>query len=325
MSRLRKASVAASAIQAPARRDPRKFAAPDPDAPLPANHATPPVETRPFSAKPISSLRGMVLRRLSEFSWGGAAKGIGGYATPKVCADSFIFWLTSGSIRIELPRQYRMLRAGQLIFIPAGTAFSLWHGPLAEGVVLNLPGNLLRRAGVILPRDLTQGAPQRPDLAPLRGALPRLGQIGRITDSASREAARIQFTVIARALTRLEDEAIENRNPKDDPRQAKPLMDRYLQLVRRDMGRGLTLSDFAQDLGVSSATLDRACRCCRGRSALELLYELRLERAVSLLRSSQKSATAIAAETGYVSLSHMARAFVAATGRGPEAFRRSGE
>lgn len=324
--RLRGASVAEGRIQAPALRDPRLLATPAPhQAALPANHAASPGQTRPFSTPPLSGRGGMQIRRLSEFSWGGAAKGLGGAAVPRVCPDHLVLWLTTGSIRIALPRQHRILRAGQMTFVPAGTAFSLWHGPVAEGVAVNIPISILRRLGMILPREMVWGTPDLRDQPILHAALPRLAQIGRLPDQASRVAALEPLGQLARALTRLDDGPTEEPHPKDDPRRAKPLSDRYIQLVRRDMGRGLTIADFAQELGVASATLDRACRCCRGRSALDLLYDLRLERAVWLLREGRNPTATVASLVGYVSLSHMNRAFAAATGRGPEAFRKGAD
>ena len=81
-----------------------------------------------------------------------------------------------------------------------------------------------------------------------------------------------------------------------------------------------TLGDLAQELGVTIGMLDRACRAARGRSALDLMYDLRLERAVTLLKERRASPAEIAVRLGYVGLSHMKRAFIAATGRGPEDF-----
>lgn len=321
VSRLRKASILAGGIQPPARRDPRLAEEMPEPPPLSANTPTSPAASRPYGARPTAAGGGMRLQPVSDFSWGGAAKGLGSAATPRVCADHLLIWLGTGSLRIELPRQHRMQRAGDLAFVPAGTAFSLWHGPGAEGDVVNIPTAMIRRTGVALPQTLTLGRPVETDAEILQRAIPQLTLIGQPKDAAARRAAGAQLSVIGSALTRLRAEETPRVHPKDDPRTARPLSDRYVALVRRDMGRGLTIADFAHGLGVTAATLDRACRCCRGRSALELLYDLRLERAVALLREGRLTSVEIAAETGYVSLSHMNRAFMAATGRGVDYFR----
>lgn len=321
VARLQKASVAAEGIQAPARRDPRLDNRQAEPPPLSANTPASPAASRPYGARPTRARGGMRLLPISDFSWGGAAKGLGSAATPRVCADHLLIWLGTGSLRIELPRQHRMQRAGYLAFVPAGTAFSLWHGPGAEGDVVNLPTALIRRLGVALPQKLILGRPVETDTEILQRAIPQLTLIGQPNDAASRRAAGAQLSVIGSALSRLREEDTPKIHPKDDPRTARPLSDRYIALVRRDMGRGLTIADFAHALGVTAATLDRACQCCRGRAALELLYDLRLERAVALLREGRLSPVEIAAETGYVSLSHMNRAFMAGTGRGVDYFR----
>lgn len=319
VARLHKASIAAPNIQPPALHDPRSDADLAPPAPLPANIALSPAATRPYAARPETLGEAMRLRPLSGFSWGGAARGIGGAAAPRVSPVHLLIWLGGGSLRIELPRLHHMQREGELAFIPAGTAFALWQGPMAEGEVLSIPPAVQRRLSVRLPSEMILGRPRNPDLVALRRIMVQLPQVE--LSAATRRSVIEQFTLITLTLSRLEPEHPDQHHPTDDLRRARPLTERYLALARRDLGRGLTIADLAQALGVTTAVLDRACRCCRGRSALELLYDLRLERAVKMLAAQSQSPAEIAIELGYVSLGHMNRAFVAATGRGPDYFR----
>ncbi|HHW34956.1 MAG TPA: helix-turn-helix transcriptional regulator, partial [Paracoccus solventivorans] len=71
----------------------------------------------------------------------------------------------------------------------------------------------------------------------------------------------------------------------------------------------------------SAAGLDAACRRHRGCSALALLYELRLERATTVLRSTDRPLAEIAAELGFTGTAHLIRSFITATGRTPENYR----
>lgn len=99
------------------------------------------------------------------------------------------------------------------------------------------------------------------------------------------------------------------------------MVDRFLALAGGQLGRGQTVADLADAMGITTATLDRACHAARGRRAVDLLNDLRLERAARLLRESRQSPTQIAHDLGYSSLGHFTRAFAAATGRSPEVFR----
>ena len=99
-------------------------------------------------------------------------------------------------------------------------------------------------------------------------------------------------------------------------------MQAYLELAGREMGRGRTIADLADALGTTAAGLDEACRKHRGCSALDLLYELRLDRARSMLADPRHNLPQIAEELGFTGPAHMNRVFMAATGRPAEAFRR---
>lgn len=103
---------------------------------------------------------------------------------------------------------------------------------------------------------------------------------------------------------------------------ARLLVDRYIRLIQRNIGPMLILADLARELGVTIGILDRACLWARGRPALALLYAIRLERAVHSLRHGTDSVPHIAAHLGFAGVSHMNRAFMAATGRPAEDFRR---
>ncbi len=324
VARLNKASIGAASIQPPARRDPRDDAGLVESAPLSANIPLSPAAGRPYASKPERLGAGIRLRPLSGFSWGGNARRIGGAALPRVSAEHLLIWLARGSLRIELPRLYHAQREGQLAFIPAGTAFALWQGPFAEGEVLSIPPAVQRQLAAWLPQNLLLGRPQASDIAALRRAMTELSQI-KLTP-VSRGIGGEPLAVLAFALGRLQSDEADQPQRSDDPRHARQLTERYLTLARRDLGRGLTIADLAQNLGVSMAVLDRACRHSRGRSALDLLYDLRLERAVQMLSGQRDlSPNEIALMLGYASLGHMNRAFVAATGRGPDYFRHRGE
>ena len=81
------------------------------------------------------------------------------------------------------------------------------------------------------------------------------------------------------------------------------------------------VAELAAELRTTTGALDRACLAARGKRAVELIHKLQLDRAIDLLRKSDLPTPRIAADLGYSGHAHFIRAFVAATGRTPDAFR----
>ena len=94
---------------------------------------------------------------------------------------------------------------------------------------------------------------------------------------------------------------------------------------RARLADGSTIADLAEDLGATTAELDAACQHRHGKRAVDLVHDLRLARAVQMLRDTSESPARIARMLGYSSLAHLSRAFVAATGRLPDSFRGEGQ
>lgn len=321
MLRLRRALVSAGEIQAPANREPRLSTVTIEAPPVSANIPLAPAASRAFSARPVPSGGAMNLHSLGDFSWGGVSRRIGANATPQICGDHLVIVLTEGSLRVDLPRRHHILSHAGMVFVPVGTAFSLWQAPRAQGQVINIPSSVLRKLSMHLPADLQIGRLKDRDLAGLPNILDQLSRIKRPLTPANMVTTRHWIGMINSLITRLEPEPVNPVHSSADLTGARPVVERFIALARRDMGRGMTIADFALEIGVSSSTLERTCRQLRGRSALELLYELRLERAVALLREGRCTPVEIAERVGYAGLSHMNRAFAAATGRGPEFFQ----
>ena len=161
------------------------------------------------------------------------------------------------------------------------------------------------------PEAVAGGAVSPADVALLEAALSALTR----ADPATAEAAlACHIGLLAIALTRT------GPGPRADGAPARDLAARFTDLAANELGRGRTLGELAAALGVTAGQLDRACREATGRSALELTYRLRVERAVALLRDGRPPAR-VAAELGFTGLAHLSRVLMEATGRGPEAFR----
>jgi transcriptional regulator GlxA family with amidase domain len=78
-----------------------------------------------------------------------------------------------------------------------------------------------------------------------------------------------------------------------------PLVQRFELWARRRLAKGFSLSDAARSAGTSERTLARRLRTVLGKSPLSYFQDLRVERAVHLLQTSNTSVDRIAAEIGY--------------------------
>ena len=81
--------------------------------------------------------------------------------------------------------------------------------------------------------------------------------------------------------------------------QADPLVQRFERWARHRLREGFSLEAAAEALHTSKRTLQRRIEAVLGKSPLSYFQDLRVERAVHLLRTSRQDIEAIAAEVGY--------------------------
>lgn len=80
---------------------------------------------------------------------------------------------------------------------------------------------------------------------------------------------------------------------------ADPVVERFEGWARQRLARGFSLAEAAVAAGASERTLARRLRGVLGKSPLSYFQDLRVERAVHLLRTSTESVDQIAAQIGY--------------------------
>jgi transcriptional regulator GlxA family with amidase domain len=80
---------------------------------------------------------------------------------------------------------------------------------------------------------------------------------------------------------------------------ADPLVDKFERWARQRLAKGFSLDQAAAELATSKRTLARRMQSVLGKSPLEYLQDLRIERAVQLLKTSQASVDQIATQVGY--------------------------
>jgi transcriptional regulator GlxA family with amidase domain len=80
---------------------------------------------------------------------------------------------------------------------------------------------------------------------------------------------------------------------------ADPMVERFEVWARRHLSEGFSLADAARSVGASERTLARRLRSVLGKTPLSYFQDLRVERAVHLLRTGTESVDQVAAQIGY--------------------------
>lgn len=96
-----------------------------------------------------------------------------------------------------------------------------------------------------------------------------------------------------------------------------------LLLMHQSIDAPLAIGRVAERLGVGRRRLERHFREALGLTPSEADRVIRIEQAKHLLATTARSATRIAADTGFCDLPHLIRVFRAAEGMTPEAYRRA--
>jgi transcriptional regulator GlxA family with amidase domain len=104
---------------------------------------------------------------------------------------------------------------------------------------------------------------------------------------------------------------------------ADPLIQRFERWARGRLAAGFSLDQAAEKLGTSKRTLARRMQSVLGKSPLAFFQDLRVERAVHLLRTSDASVDQIGAQVGYADGVTLRALLRRRLGRGVRDIRRS--
>jgi LacI family transcriptional regulator len=94
-----------------------------------------------------------------------------------------------------------------------------------------------------------------------------------------------------------------------------------LQFIRREQGRSLSVDDVARAVAVSRRYLERRFRAAIGRTVLEEIQLVRLERAKRLLLETTHPISAVAEMSGFGSVAYFIQFFQERVGTTPRRFR----
>ncbi len=95
-----------------------------------------------------------------------------------------------------------------------------------------------------------------------------------------------------------------------------------VRCIREHACRSLSVRELVEFVGVSRTSLEPRFRAVLGRTIHQEIHRVRMERAVVLLTTTDLPIKHIARQTGFKTVQYLTRAFRAATGDTPAAFRR---
>ena len=102
-----------------------------------------------------------------------------------------------------------------------------------------------------------------------------------------------------------------------------PQLSRTLEQMIDEPGRRFTLELLADSAGMSRSAFAQRFKAAFGRSPMDFLKELRLQRAAHLLRTTRRPIKSIADQVGFESRSHFSRSFTRFFDASPADFRNS--
>jgi AraC-like DNA-binding protein len=94
--------------------------------------------------------------------------------------------------------------------------------------------------------------------------------------------------------------------------------------LEKDFAKAWTLDDLLKIAHMSRSNLMRVFRKATGQPPIEYLVRLRIQRAMELLRGTDRAVTEIALEVGFNDSNYFTRSFRKATGQSPRQYRQAG-
>jgi LacI family transcriptional regulator len=183
-----------------------------------------------------------------------------------------------------------------------------------------------RRAGVAVPEEVAVVGVDNEELVcllaypPLSSVIPNAYRIGY-------EAAALldllmkggRATELMRTVPPL---SVATRQSSDVTAIANPCLANAMRFIREHACEGLSVDDVLEQAMVSRSTLQRLFRKELGKSVLDAITGVRIQRVKELLAESNLTLTEIADRAGFAYIEYLSTRFRRQTGRSPIAYRR---
>ncbi len=98
--------------------------------------------------------------------------------------------------------------------------------------------------------------------------------------------------------------------------------DRFVGIVEKNISNAdLSIDNIASEIGLSQSQLARKIKAITNYTPVEIIRTLRLQKARTMLRGSDKSVSEIAFEVGFTSLAYFSKCYKKAFGEPPTSAR----
>jgi len=228
------------------------------------------------------------------------------------------YWINRGQGQISISGTTRGYGPNSVLFIPAGSVYSL------------TPGKTWLGYSACLPDNLPVAVPQQPCLIKATSIFDQ-GQVTGYFDQIATERTTSEpgsEQVIESYMTLLGVWAERNQIRNDwrerpESQAARRLVSAFLQRLENGFRRSHTVAAYAEALDVTPTHLSRVCKARLGKSALTLIQDRLLFEARVLLADSDQPITAISESLGMASPAYFSRIFRAQAGMAPRQFRQT--
>ncbi len=245
-------------------------------------------------------------------------KGLWRLTSPHSSPRARLYWITKGAGRFTACGVTKGFGQHTAVFLPARTMCSFELSPHVFGTRIDFPFDL----GPQLPEDTTV----------LRISESRhQGELTQVIDQLYTEvrdhtpgwyaAARSYAHLISVQLQRLEATYGQQVRAVGS---SQRIVEGYTALIEDHLTTGLSVSDYAQKLGITPTHLTRVCREVCGKTASHLLHERVIAEARRMLEDTDVPIRQIAEDLGFGSAAYFTRAFGQRTGMTPSAARARG-
>jgi len=225
----------------------------------------------------------------------------------------------AGALRMEIGRSADApcagtVREGTGVLVPCGEPHRFSADGANRFVVMDLPDTALHPAG--FPHDAVRRAVAAPFFAVGTGLRHLIHYLasetkdGPVDPGTAHHASGLLLDALSRSLTR--------------PAAMPEPVARALDLLHRHYAEPIAVADLAHAAGLSVSRFHEVFRDATGRSPAAALTEIRLDRAVELLRGTDLPIAEVALAAGYSDQTALTRALRRRRGVTPAGLRRSG-
>lgn len=245
---------------------------------------------------------------------------------PRWNSDFELVWIISGRVRYETDGTIHATPPGSMILTRPGHRDRFYWDPHGDTRHAYLHFDMLTAPRDWPPLESWPTYRAMPEADAVRPMVRRMitrwaGHAGRNRD---RRPPRVFETMLETVLDHLLDAADpdDHRADRDLPDAVQRALDWANHRVQMTPDAPIVLDDLAEAASVSAKHLCRLFRQCLGRTPMEVVRLMRLERSVSLLARSNLTVHQIAGRCGFASPYHFSRCFTQTFGDPPTVIRR---